>query len=83
MVRGSVLTTSTAYGEDALDLVGERWPLLIVRELLEDDQLRYTLDLHSRLSARGMIFLAARLKTLEQGGVVRRRQLDPSAASGS
>ena len=64
----------------ALDLVGERWSLLIVRELLEDDQLRYS-DLHSRLSGCGTNILAARLKTLEQGGVVRRRQLDPPAAS--
>ena len=64
----------------ALDLVGERWSLLIVRELLEDDQLRYS-DLHSRLQGCGTNILAARLKTLEQGGVVRRRQLDPPAAS--
>ncbi len=64
----------------ALDLVGERWSLLIVRELLEDDQLRYS-DLHARLSGCGTNILAARLKTLEQGGVVRRRQLDPPAAS--
>ena len=64
----------------ALDLVGERWSLLIVRELLEDDQLRYS-DLHSRLGGCGTNILAARLKTLEQGGVVRRRQLEPPAAS--
>ena len=64
----------------ALDLVGERWSLLIVRELLEDDQLRYS-DLHARLHGCGTNILAARLKTLEQGGVVRRRQLDPPAAS--
>ena len=64
----------------ALDLVGERWSLLIVRELLEDDQLRYS-DLHSRLDGCGTNILAARLKTLEQGGVVRHRQLDPPAAS--
>ena len=64
----------------ALDLVGERWSLLIVRELLEDDQLRYS-DLHARLDGCGTNILAARLKTLEQGGVVRRRQLDPPAAS--
>jgi DNA-binding HxlR family transcriptional regulator len=64
----------------ALDLVGERWSLLIVRELLEDDQLRYS-DLHARLPGCGTNILAARLKTLEQGGVVRRRQLDPPAAS--
>ena len=64
----------------ALDLVGERWSLLIVRELLEDDQLRYS-DLHSRLHGCGTNILAARLKTLEHGGVVRRRQLEPPAAS--
>jgi DNA-binding HxlR family transcriptional regulator len=64
----------------ALDLVGERWSLLIVRELLEDEQLRYS-DLHARLDGCGTNILAARLKTLEQGGVVRRRQLDPPAAS--
>ena len=64
----------------ALDLVGERWSLLIVRELLEDDQLRYS-DLHARLHGCGTNILAARLKTLEQGGVVRRRQLEPPAAS--
>ena len=64
----------------AVDLVGERWSLLIVRELLEDDQLRYS-DLHARLDGCGTNILAARLKTLEQGGVVRRRQLDPPAAS--
>lgn len=64
----------------ALDLVGERWSLLIVRELLEDDQLRYS-DLHARLDGCGTNILAARLKTLEHGGVIRRRQLDPPAAS--
>ena len=55
----------------ALDLVGERWSLLIVRELLEDDQLRYS-DLHARLDGCGTNILAARLKTLEHGGVIRR-----------
>lgn len=64
----------------ALDLVGERWSLLIVRELLEDDQLRYS-DLHARLAGCGTNILAARLKTLEQGGVVRRRKLEPPAGS--
>ena len=64
----------------ALDIVGERWSLLIVRELLEDDQLRYS-DLHARLDGCGTNILAARLKTLEQGGVVRRTQLEPPAAS--
>jgi len=64
----------------ALDLVGERWSLLIVRELLEDGQLRYT-DLHQRLTGCGTNILAARLKELEAGGVVRRKRLPPPAAS--
>jgi DNA-binding HxlR family transcriptional regulator len=64
----------------ALDLVGERWSLLIVRELLEDGQLRYS-DLHARLDGCGTNILAARLKALEQGGVVRRHRLEPPAAS--
>jgi DNA-binding HxlR family transcriptional regulator len=64
----------------ALDLVGERWSLLVVRELLEDGALRYS-DLHARLDGCGTNILAARLKALEHGGVVRRRRLDPPAAS--
>ncbi len=64
----------------ALDLVGERWSLLIVRELLEEGPLRYT-DLHCRLVGCGTNILAARLKRLEEGGIVHRRQLPPPAAS--
>ena len=64
----------------ALDLVGERWSLLIVRELLEEGPLRYT-DLHCRLSGCGTNILAARLKELERGGIVQRRRLPPPAAS--
>jgi DNA-binding HxlR family transcriptional regulator len=64
----------------ALDLVGERWSLLVVRELLHDGPLRYS-DLHARLEGCGTNILAARLKALEKGGVVRRRRLDPPAAS--
>ena len=81
----TLLSVARSYAQycpmaHALDLVGERWSLLIVRELLEDDQLRYS-DLHARLDGCGTNILAARLKTLEQGGVVRRRQLEPPAAS--
>lgn len=64
----------------ALDLVGERWSLLIVRELLEDGALRYS-DLLARLDGCGTNILAARLKHLEAGGVIRRKQLPPPAAS--
>jgi len=64
----------------ALDLVGERWSLLVVRELIHDGPLRYS-DLHARLDGCGTNILAARLKALENGGVVRRRRLAPPAAS--
>ena len=64
----------------ALDLVGERWSLLIIRELLEEGELRYS-DLHTRLDGCGTNILAARLKQLESGGVIRRRRLPPPAAS--
>lgn len=64
----------------ALDVIGERWSLLIVRELIEHEQLRYS-DLHCRLTGCGTNILAARLKDLERYGVVRRRKLPPPAAS--
>jgi DNA-binding HxlR family transcriptional regulator len=64
----------------ALDVVGERWSLLIVRELIEHDQLRYS-DLHANLPGCGTNILATRLKELERNGVVRRRRLPPPAAS--
>lgn len=64
----------------ALDVIGERWSLLIVRELIEHEQLRYS-DLHCRLTGCGTNILASRLKDLERHGVVRRRRLPPPAAS--
>ena len=64
----------------ALDVVGERWSLLIVRELLEHKQLRYS-DLHANLVGCGTNILAARLKELERHGVLMRRRLPPPAAS--
>jgi DNA-binding HxlR family transcriptional regulator len=63
----------------ALDLVGERWSLLIVRELLHGPK-RYT-DLAGSLPGIGTNILAARLKVLEGCGVVAKRRLPPPAAS--
>jgi DNA-binding HxlR family transcriptional regulator len=59
----------------ALDLVGERWSLLIARELLHGP-LRYT-DLAERLPGIGTNILASRLRDLEAGGVVAKRKLPP------
>lgn len=63
----------------ALDLVGERWSLLVVREL-QHGPLRYT-DLHARLHGASTNVLATRLRELEQGGVVRRSRLPAPAAT--
>jgi DNA-binding HxlR family transcriptional regulator len=63
----------------ALSLVGERWSLLIVRELLHGPK-RYT-DLSHGLPGIGTNILAARLKELESGGIVAKRTLPPPAAS--
>jgi DNA-binding HxlR family transcriptional regulator len=64
----------------ALDVIGERWSLLIVRELFEHDQLRYS-DLHANLAGCSTNILAVRLRELERHDVVRRRRLPPPAAS--
>jgi DNA-binding HxlR family transcriptional regulator len=63
----------------ALDLVGERWSLLVVRELLHGP-LRYT-DLAARLHGCSTNMLAARLRALEEGGIVERHRLPPPAAA--
>jgi len=62
----------------ALELVGERWALLVVRELMNGPK-RYT-DLAECLGI-GTNILAARLRDLEAGGVVTKRKLPPPAAS--
>ena len=63
----------------ALDLVGERWALLVVRELLLGPK-RFT-DLRAGLPSASPNVLAQRLRELEVAGVVRRRKLPPPAAS--
>jgi DNA-binding HxlR family transcriptional regulator len=63
----------------ALELVGERWALLIVRELLKGPK-RYT-DLLEGMPGVGTNILAARLRELDAGGIVHKRKLPPPAAS--
>ena len=63
----------------ALDLVGERWALLVVRELLLGPK-RFT-DLRAGLPNASPNVLAQRLRELEKAGVVWRRKLPPPAAS--
>ncbi|WP_435602040.1 winged helix-turn-helix transcriptional regulator [Streptomyces sp. bgisy130] len=63
----------------ALDAVGDRWTLLIVRELLGGPR-RYT-DLHADLPGVSTDMLASRLKDMERDGLVTRRRLAPPGAA--
>jgi DNA-binding HxlR family transcriptional regulator len=73
-----------AYGQfcglaRALELVGERWALLIIRDLLVGPR-RFT-DLHRGLPRIPTNILSTRLKELEQAGIVARRLLPRPAGS--
>jgi DNA-binding HxlR family transcriptional regulator len=79
-----VLTTMRTYGDgcataQALDLVGDRWALLVVRELLLGPK-RYT-DLRRGLANASPAVLSQRLAELEAAGVVRRRTHPPPAGT--
>jgi DNA-binding HxlR family transcriptional regulator len=63
----------------ALDLVGERWALLVVRELVLGGK-RFT-DLRDGLPGIGTNVLATRLRQLEADGVVQKLRLAPPAAT--
>ena len=78
------MPTSRSYGDAcgiarALDVVGERWALLVVRELLLGPQ-RFT-DLRSALTGASSNLVADRLRELVGRGVIRRRKLPPPASS--
>jgi DNA-binding HxlR family transcriptional regulator len=77
------MTVKRSYGDScgiarALDAVGERWALLVVRELLLGPK-RFT-DLRAGLPRIGPDMLAARLRELEDLGLVVQRRLAPPAA---
>jgi DNA-binding HxlR family transcriptional regulator len=63
----------------ALDLVGERWALLVVRELVLGGK-RFT-DLKDGLPGIGTNVLATRLRQLEADGIVQKLRLAPPAAT--
>ena len=63
----------------ALEMVGERWALLIVRDLLVGPK-RFT-DLHRGLPGIPTNILTARLKELEEAGLLRRRVMPRPSGS--
>jgi DNA-binding HxlR family transcriptional regulator len=78
------MPTKRTYGDRcgiarALDIVGERWALLVVRELLLGPK-RFT-DLRSGLPHVSPDVLSQRLRELEESGIVRRGKLPPPAGS--
>jgi DNA-binding HxlR family transcriptional regulator len=78
------MATMRTYGDGcaiarALDVIGERWALLVVRELLLGPK-RYT-DLRRGLPGSSPNVLSQRLGELERAGVVRRRKLPPPASA--
>ena len=62
----------------ALDLIGDRWSLLILRELSFGDQ-RFT-DLKAALPGVATNLLTDRLRSLEDDGLIERRELPAPAA---
>jgi DNA-binding HxlR family transcriptional regulator len=56
----------------ALDIIGERWTLLVVRDLLRLGARRFQ-DLELSLAGVSPNTLSARLKRLEEAGIVERR----------
>ncbi len=64
----------------ALDVIGDRWTLLIVRELLAQGPCRYT-DLRRCLPGIATNLLADRLRELEHAGIVAREDAPPPIAT--
>jgi DNA-binding HxlR family transcriptional regulator len=65
----------------ALDLVGDRWVLLIVRELLIQGPSRFT-DLRAGLPGIATNLLAARLAEMAENGLLTRVDAPPPVATG-
>ncbi|WP_166354774.1 winged helix-turn-helix transcriptional regulator [Phytoactinopolyspora limicola] len=78
------MPTTRTYGEacpiaHSLDMIGDRWAMLVVRELRLGPR-RFS-DLQASLPAAGPNMLAQRLRDLERFGVLTRRTLPPPAAA--
>lgn len=64
----------------ALDLIGDRWSLLIVREILARNSCRYA-DLKKGLPGIATNLLASRLRALEADGIVQRTRAGPPVST--
>jgi len=80
-----MMSTMRTYGQNcglarSLDLIGERWTLLIVRELARGPK-RFG-DLTSSLQGIGTNLLAARLRSLQDAGIIVHEEMAPSGVPG-
>ena len=80
-----ILDGMRSYGQycsvaKALDVIGDRWSLLIIRELLLQGPCRYT-DLRNGLPGIATNLLSDRLRELEAAGLVRREEAAPPVAT--
>ena len=64
---------------NALDVIGQRWTLLIVHELLTREACRYT-DLRAGLPGIATNLLATRLREMQEAGIVEREEAPPPIA---
>src|ERR1700722_11252923 len=64
----------------ALDVVGDRWTLLVIRELLIRGACRYT-DLRNGLPGIATNLLSDRIRELESAGLIRREDAPPPIAT--
>lgn len=76
----------SGYGQDCpvahtLDIVGERWTFLILRDLLRQGPRKFQ-DLEASFTGIGPNTLSARLKRLEQAGIRRAPVLRAASAAG-
>jgi DNA-binding HxlR family transcriptional regulator len=79
----SVVAVAKTYNQNCpialgLDIIGERWTLLILRELVGGAR-RYS-DLRSELPGIATNLLADRLRALEQAGLIYRNEMPPPIA---
>jgi DNA-binding HxlR family transcriptional regulator len=79
------LLSMRSYGQycsvaKALDVIGDRWSLLIIRELVEQGPCRYT-DLRNGLPGIATNLLSDRLRELEEAGLIRREEAPPPIAT--
>jgi DNA-binding HxlR family transcriptional regulator len=84
-LRPVILDGMRSYGQycsvaKALDVIGDRWSLLIIRELLLQGPCRYT-DLRNGLPGIATNLLSDRLRELEVAGLVRREEAAPPVAT--